>query len=50
MTPGTDGKDYYGILEEIYELQFCGAEPLVLSYSNAGGLILRYRDSTLILG
>jgi len=23
---------------------------LVLSYSNAGGLILRYRDSTLILG
>lgn len=27
MTPGTDGKDYYGILEEIYELQFRGAEP-----------------------
>ena len=27
MTPGTNGKDYYGILEEIYELQFRGAEP-----------------------
>jgi len=27
-TPGTDGKDYYGIVEEIYELNFKGAVTL----------------------
>ncbi|XP_066398379.1 uncharacterized protein [Miscanthus floridulus] len=27
-TPGTDGKDYYGIVEEIYELNFKGAGTL----------------------
>jgi len=27
-TPGTDDRDYYGIVEEIYELRFEGRKPL----------------------
>ena len=27
FTPGTDGLDYYGRIEEIYELSFHGAKP-----------------------
>ena len=30
FTPGTDGLDYYGIIEEIYELMFHGCKPLNL--------------------
>ena len=30
-TPGTDDRDYYGIVEEIYELRFEGRKPLNLS-------------------
>jgi hypothetical protein len=39
FTPGTDGLDYYGRIEGIYKLSF--ANLLVLSYSNAIGLILK---------
>ena len=28
VTPGTDGLDYYGRIEEIYELSFYGSKPL----------------------
>jgi hypothetical protein len=50
FTPGTNGVEYYGIIEEIYELEYEGRYLLLLSYSSATGLILDERDGALILG
>jgi hypothetical protein len=41
FTPDQDGVEYYGIIEEIYELNFIVANLLILSYSNAIDLILK---------
>jgi len=41
FTPALDGLDYYGRVEEIYELTFMAANLLILSYLNAIGLILK---------
>jgi hypothetical protein len=49
-TPDNDNKDYYGIVEEIYELQFKGANLLSQWYSNDIGSILMSREKTLRLG
>jgi hypothetical protein len=38
--PGHDGVEYYGRIKEIYELKFHVANLLILSYSDAIGLIL----------
>ena len=53
FTSGTNGVEYYGIIEEIYELEYLNMRTgylLLLSYSSATGLILDERDGPLILG
>jgi hypothetical protein len=49
FTLGTNGVEYYGIIEEIYELEYEGEYLLLLSYSSATGLILDERGEALIL-
>ena len=50
VTPDTEREDYYGTVEEIYELEYMVKKHLSLSYSNASGLNLQYRESPLNLG
>ena len=41
FTPSVDEVEYYGRIEEIYELKFMVPNLLIPSYSNAIGLILK---------
>ena len=50
VTPDADQEDYYGTVEEIYELEYMVKKHLSLPYSNASGLNLQYRESPLNLG
>ena len=49
-TPGTDGLDYHGRVEESMNSHFMETNLLNMSCSNATGLILDQQDEPLILG